>query len=396
MQKNRAVRRVGVFFRCCTTMKRISVFFRSCITAKRISVFFRSCITAFAVLLSVSCDDMTDQLPTEGKLPEGATSSRLYILSEGLIHMNNSTLAVYDFETRTTATDWYGTINDRKLGDTANDMGIYGSKLYLVVSTSGIVEVVDKQSGRSVKQIQMKDGTGRSREPRNITFYNGFAYVCSFDGTVAEIDTSTLAISRMTTAGRNPDGIAVAGNKLYVSNSGGLSFPDYDSTISVIDPVLFKEIKKIVVGANPFTLESDSRGQLYVVTRGNYGNERYQLHQIDTGTNEYISIIEGAHPLNFTLSNDTLWMYSYDHRTGKSEFQTYDTRAGTLSTSGFIDPSLVKTPFGITRNGYTGELFITDAGSYTTRGDVLCFSRNGQLKYRLKGVGVNPKKVVVE
>lgn len=354
-------------------------------------------LAALVGLLFLSaCDDMTDKTPAGGELPDNATSSRLYILSEGLIHLNNSTLALYDFETRTTATDWFGTVNGRKLGDTANDMGIYGTKLYLVVSTSGLVEVVDKLTGRSLKQIAMKDGIGRSREPRNIAFSDGFAYVCSFDGTVAEIDTATLSITRITTAGRNPDGITVAGGNLYVSNSGGLSFPNYDSTVSVIDPVTFKEIRKIEVGANPFTLQADSRGQLYVVTRGNYGNERYQLHHIDTRTHQYLGTIEGAHPLNFTLSNDTLWMYSFDHSTGDSEFQTYDTRSGALSTSGFIDPALLKTPFGITRNGSNGELFITDAGSYTTRGDVLCFSRDGKLKYRLKGVGVNPKKVVVE
>lgn len=353
-------------------------------------------ILTIALLMWISCDDMHDKTPTGGVLPDGISATRLYILSEGLIHMNNSTLAVYDFETRTTATDWFGSINGRKLGDTANDMGIYGSKLYLVVSTSGVVEVVDRHSGRSVKHIPLKDATGRSREPRNIAFSNGFAYVCAFDGTVAEIDTASLAITRTTTAGRNPDGITVAGDKLYISNSGGLSFPDYDSTISVIDAIQFRETEKIRVGANPFTLQVNSSGQLYVVTRGNYGNERYQLHQIDTRTNQYLGAVEGAHPLNFTLSNDTLWMYSYDHSTGKSEFQTYDTQTGTLSASGFIDPAFLKTPFGITRNERTGELFITDAGTYTTRGDVLCFLRDGSLKYRLKGVGVNPKKVVVE
>ena len=350
-----------------------------------------------SILFITACDDMTDKTPTGNTLPEGAIADRLYILSEGLIHLNNSTLALYDFDTRTTATDWFGTINGRRLGDTANDMGIYGQKLYLVVSTSGQVEVVDKLTGRSLKQIPLKDEMGRSREPRNIAFHEGFAYVCSFDGTVAEIDTSGLTVTRITTVGRNPDGIAVANRKIYVSNSGGLSFPNYDSTVSVIDPVLFQEIKKIEVGANPFTLQADSRGQLYVVTRGNYGNERYQLHLIDTQTDEYAATIQGAHPLNFTLSNDTLWMYSYDHNTGTSDFQTYDTRAGALSVSGFItDGTTLTTPFGITRSTTSGDIFITDAGSYTTRGHVLCFSRDGRLKYRLKGVGVNPKKVVVE
>ena len=63
---------------------------------------------------------------------------------------------------------------------------------------------------------------GNPREPRYIAFHKEKAYVCSYDGTVARIDTASLAIDAMTTVGRNPDGICVQDDKLYVSNSGGL------------------------------------------------------------------------------------------------------------------------------------------------------------------------------
>ncbi len=347
--------------------------------------------------LLIACDDMTDKLPEGGSMPLDESISRLYILSEGLIHNNNSTLAMYDFETLSTATDWFGVINQRKLGDTANDMAIYGNKLYVVVSQSGLLEILDKQTGLSLKQLSINNEQQQSRQPRSIAFHDGFAYVCSFDGTVAEIDTATLSITRITTAGSNPDAITIANNKIYVSNSGGLNFPYYDSTVSVIDPVLFREIKKITIGANPSTLLANSQGDLYIATRGNYGNTQYQLHLIDTRNDQYIKAIEGVNPLNFTIHNDTLWMYSYNHKTGESHFQRYDSHRQKLIPGSFItDNTAIQTPYGITVHPITGDIFITDARSYTIRGDIYCFTTNGKLKYRLPSVGVNPTKILVD
>jgi len=350
------------------------------------------------ILLISACDDMTDKAMPVGEVPYGEDSGRLYILSEGLYSGNNSHLACYDFETKTIALDWFGVINQRKLGDTANDLGVYGNKLYIVMNTAGIIEVVDKLSGRSLQQIELKNEAGRSREPRYIAFHKGFAYVCSFDNTVTEIDTASLQVTRLTTAGRNPDGIAVANNKIYVSNSGGLSNPAYDSTVSVIDPVTFREIKKITVGHNPYTLKANSRGQLYVVTRGNYGVQGYRLHRIDTATDTYQEEVEGLHPLNFTLRNDTLWMYSYNFTTGSNDFQQYDSRTGQVLTNNFItDATPVRIPYGISAHPHSGDIFLVDTPfGFSTRGDVLCFSVDGKLKYRLKSVGVNPNKVVAE
>ena len=47
--------------------------------------------------------------------------------------------------------------------------------------------------------------------------------------------------------------------------------PNVDSTISVIDLVDYEEIKKITVGKNPGGVLTDSDGDVYVITRGNYG-----------------------------------------------------------------------------------------------------------------------------
>ena len=104
------------------------------------------------LLLFASCDDLEDtDTPSGGDdgMPVETGTAELYILSEGLFNLNNSSLALYSFKNNQLNTDYFRSINRRGLGDTANDMGIYGSKLYIVVNVSSQIEVVDLQSGKS-------------------------------------------------------------------------------------------------------------------------------------------------------------------------------------------------------------------------------------------------------
>jgi len=234
-----------------------------------------------------------------------------------------------------------------------------------------------------------------ARQPRYIDFHGGKAYVCSFDGTLAKIDTTTLQVEKLVNCGRNPDGICITNGKIYVSNSGGLNFPNYDNTVSVIDITSFQEIKKTIVGINPYKIASDSEGDVYVVTRGNYGNTAFQFHRISSETDEVVQDFDDFHLLNFTIQNDTAYMYHYDYNTGQNQIMTFDCKTETLTTDRFIaDGTILTTPFGIDVNPINGDVYITDAKSYLTWGDVLCFNRKGQLKFRIKEVGLNPNKVV--
>ena len=119
-----------------------------------------------------------------------------------MFNLNNSSLAKYSFKSNKLVKNYFKDLNKRGLGDTANDIALYGSKLYIVVNVSSTIEVIDFQTGISIKQIPMFTDNGSSRQPRHIAFYENKAYVCSFDGTVARIDTTSLQIESFTKAGR--------------------------------------------------------------------------------------------------------------------------------------------------------------------------------------------------
>lgn len=342
-----------------------------------------------------ACNDMKDMPAPTDLPPTPGETGKMYVLSEGLFNMNNSTLALLDFGNRTLKPDFFLFQNNRGLGDTGNDMKAYGSKLWIVVNVSSQVEVLDLKSGLSLRRIPFFDSNKTARQPRYIAFSGGKAYVCSFDGTVARIDTTTLSIEAITTAGRNPDGISVANGKLYVANSGGLDMPNYDNTVSVIDINTFTETKKITAGLNPYKTETDSEGDVYVVSRGNNGSIKAKLVRIDSRTDEVVQTFDNLPVVNFTIHNDTAYLYNYDFIKNTYWIKTFDCKTEQLISDSFItDGTSLERPFGIYVHPSNGHVYVTDARNYTTKGDLFCFNRSGKLLYKLESVGLNPNSIV--
>ena len=117
-------------------------------------------------LFFIACDDLEDKpsiVPeSNGDVFETGTAE-MYILSEGLFNQNNSSLARYSFNRQRCTNNYFSANNQRGLGDTANDIAIYGNKIYVVVNVSSTVEVIDFPTGKSIRQISMLRDNGSSR-----------------------------------------------------------------------------------------------------------------------------------------------------------------------------------------------------------------------------------------
>ena len=353
------------------------------------------------LLLFIACDDMEDKpsIPNiDGSNISETGTAELYILSEGLFNLNNSSLARYSFKKGKLTKNYFKDLNKRGLGDTANDMALYGGKLYIVVNVSSTIEVIDFQTGVSIKQIPMLAENGSSRQPRHITFHKDKAYVCSYDGTVARIDTTSLEIDALTKAGRNPENICIQNDKLYVSNSGGLDYSaglGVDNTVSVIDIASFTEIKKITVGPNPGCILPGPDETVYVATHGNnIVDGDFHFVKIDCKTDEATHTYDEK-VMNFAISGNIAYLYNYNYKTESSSIKVFNLKTGQTIRENFItDGTRINTPYGIHINPYSDNIYITEAYSYTITGDVLCFNQNGQLQFRINRVGLNPNTVV--
>src|SRR6187402_2898895 len=91
-----------------------------------------------ATLASCHKDKVVPDTGTPGSQRVG-----LYVLNQGGFFANNSTLTYYDYATKALIPDQYTVANTAKLGDTGNDAGIYGSKMYVVVNNSNVIDIVN-------------------------------------------------------------------------------------------------------------------------------------------------------------------------------------------------------------------------------------------------------------
>jgi YVTN family beta-propeller protein len=348
--------------------------------------FRQSILTAVAAssLILASCHkDKNITKPDTTPVTDG-----FYVLNQGLFNDNNSTLSFYNYTSKQVTADIFSSANGRGLGDTGNDVEIYGSKMYIVVNVSSTVEVVNAKTAKSLQQIKLFNGA-TARQPRDVAFYNGNAYVTSYDGTVAVIDTASLTVSKYITVGRNPEQLAVANGKLYVANSGGLDYPNYDNTVSVIDLASGTVTKSLTVTINPQNVSTDNNGNVYVLSAGNYNDIGPSLAVIDDNADAVKS------QTNFDGSNMTAQGTNLYFITSANKIIIYDTKSQTVSNSNFItDGTAITTPYSIAVDGTTNEVFVTDAKDYTSAGAVYAFDKTGKKEYSIT-VGINPGKIAL-
>ena len=198
----------------------------------------------------------------------------LYILCEGNMGSNKARLDYINLHSGEYYANWYGAQNPKQmkeLGDVGNDIQQYGGKLYAVINCSHKVEVMDPKA-RHIAQVDIPNC-------RYLAFHGSKMYVSAYVGSIAdpdmfgsvyEVDTATLQITREVKVGHQPDELCIIDDRLYVANSGGYLTNRYDSTLSVIDLNSFTEIEQIPVGLNPTRVRADEQKHLWVCCQGNY------------------------------------------------------------------------------------------------------------------------------
>lgn len=344
---------------------------------------FLTVLLLTSIFAACKKDDRSSNQPE----PPKAERVGLYVLCEGLFNANNTSLTYYNYNDKNLVQDQFTAVNGRGLGDTGNDIKVHGSKMYIVVNVSSTLEIVNPKSGASIKRIDMKDN-GVGRQPRYVVFNKNKAFISSFDGTVAVLDTASLTIEQYIKVGRNPEQMAISNGKLYVANSGGLDYPNYDNTVSVIDLNTLKEIKKITVVDNPRGVAADPYGDIYVLSAGNYTNIKSSMATIDSRTDLVKTAVDFSGG-SMVINGD----YAYIPSSG-GKVKVFNVKTEQLDKDNFIsDGTKVTTTYGVAVDELSGEVFVTDAKNYTTGGEVFCFDKDGKKKYTIS-VGINPNKVV--
>lgn len=214
-----------------------------------------------------SCSDDNDG--PETYLQECSTGA--YVVNSGNMGTKiESSLTAINYASSTATQNVFKAANGRSLGDTANDGIVYGNKIYLAVDQSNTIEVIDKKTKRSIKQIKTTDllGNAEGVEPRHIIADGGKVYFTTYGGYVAAVDTTSFALQKKWKVGSYPEGLVIAHGNIYVANS---NYAAGGGNISCINLSNDNVETKNIEGVNNPTSIYYASNVLYVLDNPVYG-----------------------------------------------------------------------------------------------------------------------------
>ena len=213
-----------------------------------------------------SCSDDNDG--PETYLQEYSTGA--YVVNSGNMYNKiESSLTAIDYASSTATQNVFKAANGRTLGNTANDGIVYGNKIYLAVDKENTIEVIDKTTKKSIKQINTTEllGNAEGVEPRHISADGGKVYFTTYGGYVAAVDTTSFALQKKWQVGSYPEGLVIAHGNIYVANS---NYGKGGGNISCINLSNDKVETKNIEGVNNPTSIYYAAGLLYVLDNQYY------------------------------------------------------------------------------------------------------------------------------
>ena len=324
-----------------------------------------------------------------------------YFGNEGTWGANNASLDYYSFTTSALTNQWWLSINPTvrgSLGDVCNDVLAYGDYLLVVVNSSNLLEICDRD-GKHLGEVEVPNC-------RRVVAEGDYAYVTSYavvdggsagNGYVSKVSLPDRREVARCEVGEQPEGLLIADGKIYVANTYGYSSPLPAADCSIIDLGKFTLDKTVPLkGTNPygaFKLMPDGKS-MFVSFSGNYTSipascsiirlDSFE-HEIDfdfAGT--YADVYDGK----LYIMGTTFSYYTYDWEYNN---YIYDPVKADIAEIPIDEDEFMHygAPTGIWVNPTNGHIYIADQGNYTSPAYLYHYDASGKEVEKLN-VGVCP------
>jgi YVTN family beta-propeller protein len=310
----------------------------------------------------VSCSEDPDVIIGYNPYDDG-----VFVLNEGNFGGGTGSLSFYSYDNDTLYNNLFESINERPLGDVAFSMNTLNDKAYIVVNNSGKIEVINKNSLKSISTIS------GLVSPRNISFTGeNKAYVSSlYSDSLVILNLAGNSIQGYINIRRTSEGIITAGNYAYVANWLG-------DEIMVINTLTDQVIDSVKVGIEPESMVKDKNDMLWVLCNGGWARENFaELIKINTVINEveerYTFPVITDSPLCLQIDGSGENLYFIEKGVRKMNISD-----GALPASTLI-PESGHYFYKIGINPVNSDVFITDAFDYQHNGTVQRYDKDGQL-----------------
>lgn len=316
----------------------------------------------------------------------------VYVLNNGNWGANDANVGIYDYASKMYEPKVFRSVNEMNLGDLAQDVIEIEDRVYLAVYGSRTIFSTDR--GLRLKtRINAQNGE-LALSPRSFATDGELLYVTYYEGYVFEIDALHQEF-RAVEVGSSPEGLAVAGDCLYVANSGGALYPDYGNTVSVVSLENFAERRLIEVNPNPIKVEASSDGAyVYVSSYGDYGANPAKLQVIATSTGG-VSDVAYQSVSSICSDRDVLYILcgGYDENWNPlpSTVYKHDMKTNLPLGTFVADDTVLANAYSISV-ARDGNIYV-GCSDYVTNGDVYVFTPDGKLYDKFDSQGLNPLKV---
>ena len=316
----------------------------------------------------------------------GNYSAGLFIVNEGPFGGTGS-ISWHNPATGATVQDVFGKANGGAvLGEFVQSLTLHKDKGYIVVNGANKVYVVDALTFKFIDTI------GGLALPRFILpLDNDQALISQWGadgltGSVAKVDLNTLQIVATIPTGKGPEKmIRQADGFIVVPNSGGFGV---DSTVSLLSANPTTEISRLIVsGKNPGTaaVGTFANGPFgpytFVHCRGSFLDANPAGWVGATASAAGIGYTTPAYGDDLVVAPDGQWMY---FTAGGKIY-----RLGGNGLTAWID----QVAYGLGCDPATGNLYCADAKDFSSAGEVVVYSPDGQ-RIGAFAVGVSPSEFV--
>jgi hypothetical protein len=326
----------------------------------------------------------------EDEIPENISGAFL-VLNEGLFQHNNSSITWFHWHTQQNTSELFEKKNFVGMGDTGNDMAIYGENIFVLMNNSHVLHVLNRSTGKLREQIHLaENGIGAS--PRRVAFHLGKVYISAFNGYLYKLDTNQWILEDKIQLGANPDQMLLVNNELWVSNSGGLIAAG-DSTISVVDLNTFSETNRITIGRNPGSIVHLD-GNIYAVSRGDYVSIPSKLVKINAQT-KTVTLSQEKNLSSLHVFREKLYATGYFFESSSSALHELNPLDFTELSTNLIENLSIQTLYGFEHMEVFGqEVFaFLDARQFIHQGKVIVTDGAFNQLFTFS-VGLNPSKII--
>ncbi|KFF74252.1 hypothetical protein HX13_14090 [Chryseobacterium sp. P1-3] len=307
-----------------------------------------------------------------------AQTEAVLVLNEGGAGSNNAEISLISNQSVTN--NYFKTHNNNAaLGDTAQDIKIYGDRIFVVLNISNQIKVINKSDFSLITTI-----SANLDNPRYIAFSGNKFYVTNWGGSgstenyVAVYDLNTYTHETNIPVGSGPEKIYSKDNRLYVLLKGGFGINQFMDVINTSTNTVESEVN---VGDFPHSIfEKDQF--LYIMSFGNpYTSNSYGTFTVyNTVTQSTVSSTAfpaGTKP-SFMDTDGTNIYYMKDASIYKTPIA-----APSFSTTPIATAPITVTGYGAAAYGFNivnNTIYVADPKGYIAPGKIYTYDLQGTLQ----------------